>query len=216
MTSRTALSQLTLPAAPTASGQASTKAYVDLGMRTVSDLNSISSPATGQLALLTTDLMIYRYTGSAWLGVMHTAPGGGFARYRKITTGQQLNSGAPTKLQFPTGVNTHGDISPNGAFDIFTLNRGGCWTINATAAIPGVATGNGFTLWVANQDDTSRYDLVNDKPNNGWISARHVTSEIVVSAGAQVAIWAYQDTGSQVTTDVAQINTVVSLRWTGP
>lgn len=215
MSSISALSQVALPAAPTASGQAANKAYVDQGMRSVSSLASITSPVTGQLALLTTDLMIYRYTGSAWLGVLHTAPGGGFARYERAT-GQPINSSAPTKLALTTAVSTHADISANGTFDVFTLNRGGTWRVEGTVAYPTGGGGTGRTLWVASATDTARTDLMNLQPNPNWITVPHITSTFTATAGQQVALWTYQDTGGQVTTDVTQIKASISLKWEGP
>lgn len=209
------LSQVALPAAPTTSTQAANKAYVDLSMRTVSALANITSPATGQLALLTTDLMIYRYTGSAWLGIQHTAPGGGYAQYRR-TTAQPIPTNTPTRLKLVTASNTHSDITANAAFDIFTLNRTGTWRLETNAAIPSQATGTGFTLWIANQNDSVRHRLVNDKINNQWISARYVGAEIQATAGDQVGFWVYHDVGSEVSTDVGQIPSSASLRWTGP
>jgi hypothetical protein len=132
--SRSALSQLTLPAAPTAPGQTATKAYVDLGLRTVSDLNSITSPTTGQLALLTTDLMIYRHTGSGWLGIMHTTAGGGYAKYKRTSAQSNAFIAATWVRQaFNVAVDTSADVTPNaGFFDMFTLNRGGVWQVDAS------------------------------------------------------------------------------------
>lgn len=216
MASTAALSQVTLPAAPTATGQAATKAYVDQGLRTVSSLASITSPVTGQLALLTTDLMIYRYTGSAWLGILHTSPGAGFARYHRITTGQALAGSTVTKLAFNTTIASHADITANGGLDTFTLNRAGTWHVEANAAIPSVATGTGFTLWIANHNDTTRYELVNAKPNNVWITSHHVSCDFRFNAADQVSIWAYQDSSGSLTTDLTQMATSCSLKWTGP
>lgn len=134
MGSRSALSQITLPGVPTASGQASSKAYVDQSMRTVSDLGNITSPVTGQLALLTTDLMIYRYTGSAWLGIMHTAVGGGHAKYKR-TSGQAnaIGAGVWVRQAFDVEVDASADVTPLAVwFDLFTLNRTGLWEIDAS------------------------------------------------------------------------------------
>jgi hypothetical protein len=207
---------MTLPAAPTATGQASTKAYTDEGLRTVSSLASITSPVTGQLALLTTDSMIYRYTGSAWLGILHTAPGAGFARYHRLTTGQSIPTSAPTRLAFNTVVNSHADITANGAVDTFTLNRTGTWHLEANAAIPSVATGTGFTLWIGNQNETARYELVNQRPNTVWITSQHVACDFRFTAGDQVAFYVYHDVGSSVTLDLSQMATTCSLKWGGP
>lgn len=121
-----------MPVAPTASGQTATKAYADQGLRTVSDLNSIASPVTDQLALLTTDKMLYRYTGSAWLGIMHTASGGGYAKYKR--TSAQANAFVAatwTRQAFNVAVDTSSDVTPNASFNQFTLVRGGLWDIDA-------------------------------------------------------------------------------------
>lgn len=134
MASRSALSQITLPGVPTASGHASSKAYVDQSMRTVDSLASITSPVTGQLALLTTDLMIYRWTGSAWLGIMHTAVNGGHAKYTR-TSGQANAIGAAVWVRqaFNIAIDTTPDVTPLADwFDMFTLNRTGLWEIDAS------------------------------------------------------------------------------------
>lgn len=133
MGARSSLSQLVLPAAPTASGQAATKAYADQGVRTWSSLGDITSPVTGQLALLTTDLMIYRYTGSAWLGIRHTAAGGGFAKYKRTSAQSAAFVAAQwTRQAFNVAVDTSADVTPNGSFNQFTLNRAGAWDIDAS------------------------------------------------------------------------------------
>lgn len=215
MTSRTALSQVTLPTAPTASGQAATKAYADQGMRTVSALANITSPVTGQLALLTTDSMIYRYTGSAWLGVMHTAAGGGFARYER-TTALAIQHAAPGRFPLSTAVSTHADVTANGAFDLFTVNRAGTWRFAATICYPASSAGAARALWIANADDSVRYDFVNVAPNPGWVTALHVTTSFRLAAAAQVGAYTYQDSGTAQSLDLNVIRPAFSLYWEGP
>lgn len=214
MASIAALSQLTLPVAPAASGQAATKAYTDEGLRTVSSLASITSPVTGQLALLTTDSMIYRYTGSAWLGVQHTAAGAGYARYERWTT-QAISSGTVTKLAFTTAASTHADVTANGSFDVFTLNRAGTWRIAATSGYPS-GTGSGRALWLGDSTDTARYEFVNVASNTGWITALHVTTTIRVSAAHQVAAFTYQDSGTSQDTEATQVRPSLTFFWEGP
>lgn len=102
------------------------------GHVSVGALSDITDPVAGQTVLLTTDLMIYRYTGSAWLAVMHTAPGGGYARYKRTTAQSDAFVAAQWIRQaFDVAVNTSPDVTPNGSFDQFTLVRGGTWDIDA-------------------------------------------------------------------------------------
>lgn len=104
------------------------------GLVTTSALANITNPFTGQLAILSSDLMIYRWTGSAWLGEQHTAVDGGFARYRR-TTNQASGwvNGTWTRQAYNVSMNTSADVTPNGSFDQFTLNRTGVWDIRASS-----------------------------------------------------------------------------------
>lgn len=187
---------------------------VAAGLATVSALADITAPATGQLALLTTDSMIYRYTGSAWLAVRHTAAGGGFARYTR-TTAQSIPNLTVTKIALTTAVTTHADVSPNGAFDVFTLNRAGVWRIGASLGLQG-GSGYARALFISNSDDSTRWDMVQVPGNPGWIIALHVTTTISVSAGQQVAMRTYQDVGSAMDTETAQFKPSLSFYWEGP
>jgi len=194
-------------------------AQMPTGLLAVSALANITSPVAGQMALLTTDSMLYRYTGSAWLGVSHTAAGGGFARYKRSTV-QSVPTNTLTKIALTTAVSTHADISANGTFDIFTVNRGGTWRMEGNIAYPSSNAGTGRTLWIGSATDpatvASRYNLVNVQPNPSWITALHVTATLSLAAGTQVALWTYQDSGAAVNTDVSQIESSFSMFWEGP
>lgn len=113
---------------------ASTGALTSFGGRvalTVSSLASITTPVAGDLALLTTDLMLYRYTGSAWLAVLHTGQGGGFATYNQIAAQTTLAVTATwTKAAFPNAAFTHADITATNSTD-YVVNRAGTWLITA-------------------------------------------------------------------------------------
>lgn len=224
MSSRASLSQLTLPTAPTASGQAATKSYVDESLRTVSSLASITSPVTGQLALLTTDLMIYRWTGSAWLGIMHTAVDGGHARYRR-TTGQAnaFVTGEWTRQAYNVAVDTDADVSPNVAFDRFTMNRTGLWEIDASSRsgattvdlaryhlgiFPGATPGTG-TYKVC---PTVIEQFATTNATNLGVSLRRR-----FTAGADICVASWRSGGDNASSDASDEGFCsLDMRWVGP
>lgn len=77
------------------------------GTQTVAALADITNPKTGQLALLSTDNILYRYNGSGWLAVVHTDVGGGHARYRQTAAQANVAVAATwTKVAYPSAVET--------------------------------------------------------------------------------------------------------------
>jgi hypothetical protein len=103
------------------------------GLVTVAALADVTDPYSGQLVILSTDSMLYRWTGSAWLGVLHTAVNGGHAKYKR--TSAQANAFVAAtwvRQAFDVAVNTSADVVPNGSSDQFTLQRGGTWDIDAS------------------------------------------------------------------------------------
>lgn len=103
------------------------------GHVTVDALGDITDPVAGQTVLLTTDSMIYRYTGSAWLAVLHTAPGGGYAKYtRHAAQSNAFVAAQWTRQAFNIAVDTTPDVTANGSFNQFTFVRGGVWDVDAS------------------------------------------------------------------------------------
>lgn len=100
---------------------------------TVAALADVDAPLTHQVVLLASDQMLYRYTGSAWLAIAHTAAGGGFAKYyRTSAQANAIVAAVWTRQAYNVSISTSADVSPNGSFDQFTLNRTGTWDIRAS------------------------------------------------------------------------------------
>lgn len=184
---------------------------------TVNNLADITAPVVDDLALLSTDKMIYRYTGSGWLGVAHTAVDG-YARYTNNAL-QNIPASTSRKVYLATDLATTADVTitlgtiSTGSY--FTLNRGGIWSFTGGAAF-GFGTG-------ANYRSVSLADDVNTvawQANSGRNNESALTLGIAHTgrfpAGQRVALWAYHETPATVgLTDDGEA-TSLSLTWLRP
>lgn len=129
----------------------------------VSALSAITSPYVGQLAYCTTDALLYKYTAGTWVAVAALGPDSPGspspaqvheARYRAVTssTAQALSSGN-TAVQFGTVDYSSSDVVASGTSNsVFTLVRGGLWTIDINVRIGD--TSSGVTRFVQLTDST--------------------------------------------------------------
>lgn len=163
------------------------------------NLADITAPVTNQLVLLSTDGMVYRYTGSLWRGVMHTLDGAGQARYQAITT-QSVPNTTDTKMNFPVATNTSADFSIAGNNTI-TCNRAGWIRVSASMRFTTSAgSGEVFMFIGDGAASTTRY-AIDSKFSTNPVSMA-ISDEFRVAAGATLSLYTWQSGGGARVTDV--------------
>jgi hypothetical protein len=175
----------------------------------VSATTDITAPFTGQVIFCTTDNMLYRYSGSAWVAFLAT--GGPTAatqlheaRYEQRTL-QAIPTTTDTKIKFETPVTTCNDVTASGTGNTdFLLNRAGLWVITASLRFNAATSGErhifpqtGTTFAVANRFASQTAVNVGTAP-----ATVATASAIRVTAGTSVCVGAWQNNGSSINTDV--------------
>ena len=183
-----------------------------IGTQTVAALADITNPKTGQLALLTTDNFLYRWSGSTWIAVLNLFTGGSFARYYQ-NAAHSIPTTTNTAFRFQVAQTAHADVTPSGTGNsIFTLNRGGRWTINAT----GVIDSNTSFRAVEINDSTFATRYAGDsKSATATSSTHHVSLSRSFSAGSTISLSGYQTGGAVNTLPVSELLSI-SFKWDGP
>jgi hypothetical protein len=201
---------------------AATGAITSYGGRvviTVDDLAQVLSPSPHELVHLSTDDMLYRWTGSAWLGVAYLTAGG-HARYTNTGAGadQSIPTTTTRRIYLPTAIDTTGDVTitagdaTSGSY--FTLNRGGRWALDGSGSWGG-ATGTTIrSVFIADDADTTVYRAANGY-NKDTTLANAVAVTRRFAAGAKVALWAYHEQGGNVSIRRDSEITSFSLTWLG-
>lgn len=204
----------------TASTVASVGALTAWGGRacvTVPSLASVLTPAVDDLVLLSTDKMIYRWTGSAWQAVAHTAADG-HARYTTPAS-YPLPGSTTRKVYLASALTATADVSitaggiSTGSY--FTLNRGGIWS-----CVGGVAFGNGAgsnfrSVFLADDVNTAVLQA-NSGRNDTTLLTLNVALEKRFAAGQRIALWAYHETTADVDVLDSGEETSLSLTWLRP
>jgi len=190
----------------------------------VSATTDITLPVLGKYCFNTTDNMLYRYDGSAWVAV--AATGGGTvntvheSRYEQ-TTLQTVASATDTKLIFNSApAVSAADITGTGAFTDFLLNRAGVWLIEAGVKYAANAGGGERHIWIQ-QGTTFVVGLRKAQQTLANVAALPATLSVCtalrVSAATSFCVGTFQNCGAGLATDVGfgGINHV-SLTWLRP
>ncbi|HET9144143.1 hypothetical protein [Actinophytocola sp.] len=197
-----------------------------------SSLASITSPVTNMYALLTTDLVWYRYTGAVWAAMMPMNGGTTNATRHEARYAQTVALNVPstanafTTIAYAADVECS-DVSPSGPgsgsgqYDLFTLNRGGRWTISAAGGYSGSSNGVSGTRRVLMISDT------NDGPtakflagNSAWPAAGHA-AQLNASvtrrfpAGQTIRVLTFQDVGQTLALVTDREGGYVTFAWEG-
>lgn len=199
-------------------------AYGGRAIVSTTALANITTPVTGDLAFLTTDQMLYRYTGSAWLAVLHTSATQGHARYKNTTT-QSLASVSARKVYLPSAVATTTDVTitagdvTNGSY--FTLNRAGLWSIDGGVNASPTPSAINIRFVVIGDDVTytaNAFAGVYTVQGPTYGNILRVSTIRRFAAGQRIGLWFYQENTNVVTMDVAvnQEYTSLSLTWLRP
>lgn len=170
----------------------------------VSSTASITSPFTGQVIFNTTDNMLYRYDGSAWVAFLatggNTAATRHEARYEQ-TSGQSIANTTDAKVQFPTAVTTSNDVTASGTGNTdFSLSRLGVWLLTASIRYA-PATGGERHLSIATGTNvatlTSRVVMQSTFPGSA-AGPVAVATVIRITATTSVMAATWQNNGSAV------------------
>lgn len=186
MGNRASLSQVTLPASPTTSTQAATKAYADL-MIPLTQRAAASGVATLDSTTRIPQAQLPLRRGGRW---------------RQDTTGQSIAAATDTKITFNTALDTATGISYSAG--VFTVSDAGRWTILASAVYPFTASLETW-LWIGpSAATTTRWDVdIRVAPaGSGPGNTMKVHISRVFAASDTFALWTWHNSGSAKTLDV--------------
>lgn len=165
-------------------------------------LANVTNPVTGQMALLTTDNYVYRWTGAAWVPAFAATDIGG--EWRDARTTPALGT-ASTKLQFATNVFAANGITFNGT-DTWTPLVDGKYNVfcqlRSTAAVNG-----GIALGA-----TTYADGTHVLPFLGFTGGPDygLAGTVKLTAGTSYCFWFYNN-GSATTINNALRNAMAKI-----
>lgn len=161
-----------------------------------SALADITNPLTHQLAELTTDQVLYRWSGSAWLATANLSDTGGIVHYRRSTGVGSVSSGAPVKLGFGTAISASAtDVVVSGVGNTdFTLQRSGTWLLQSV--VPWISTTNAsFWGYIASSSNQAVRYAVDARGSNNTTLTCNPQKTLRLAAGTALSVYAFQDTG---------------------
>jgi len=191
--------------------------------RVVSTVSGLTALATNELVLNSTDLMLYRYDGSAWTAVVAlggtTAATRHEARY-EATSGQSIANATDTKLQFPTAVTTTNDVTASGTGNTdFLLNRAGWWLVTASVRYLAGTTGErhlGLLTGTNVGTLSARFAVQSTFPGNAAGSVGLATVKYF-AANTSICAGTWQNNGGALSLETAFGSTNhISLTWLRP
>jgi hypothetical protein len=164
---------------------------------------------TGKHVFNSTDNMLYRWDGSAWLAV--AATGGSSAatmhecRYNQ-TTLQPIANATDTKLQFNTAETASNDVTASGVGNTdFLINRSGVWLFAAGTKYV-AATANERHLWIMTGTvigTTANRIAQQTMANVGTAPATLNCATVQrIAAATSICVGTFHNSGASVNTDV--------------
>lgn len=192
------------------------------GIVSVAALADITNPFTGQMALLTTDNVVYRWNGSAWVGAY---PVGGIttatrhkAKYRQTGTAQAPATGTQQRVNF-----TQTDYDTNdwttaftGGGIVFTCARAGNYGVTFNGRfVGGVAAERAFTLAVNGAPMGTPYGTVSNYTGGTapWSACVHIEQDF--SVGDTLCAFAYQAAAATLAFDLTSSPTSITFEYKG-
>lgn len=171
----------------------------------------IIAPFLNQLIINSTDNMLYRYNGTAWVATV--AMGGTTSaqaheiRYEQKTSAQTVATSSDTKMKFETVWNSCDDVVASGTNNTdFLLTRAGLYVVSVGARYLGNAGGGerhihlqfGTTFAAANRVVFT----ANSNVGSGPVSVSAATVERF-AANTSVFVGLWQNAGVSLTLDTA-------------
>lgn len=151
-----------------------------IGNQPVASLSDITSPKTGQLAVLTSDSWEYRWNGSAWVAVRPIGIIPNIKRRLNATTA--VSAGTNTKVPFDTIIGTAVDISHSSGE--FTFSKSGWYRLNCSVRVSGLTT---IYLWFSRGSGVSNYYRGKTSGDGGLNFS--ATADVEVTAGDVWSAW---------------------------
>lgn len=179
---------------------------------------------TGKIILNTTDMMLYRYTGSVWEAFLAISSGAAAtqheARYHHTTLITVVTS-TDTKTPFQTSVYTSNDFTASGTGNTdFNANRAGLILVTAGLRYAAATAGERH-LWIEKGTGTFATAGRQGGDTKVNVATAPVTLNCVavfrVAVNDKIYVGTWQNNGSSVNTDVGFGGTGhVSLTWLRP
>jgi hypothetical protein len=197
------------------------------GLQAVASLANITNPMTGQMAWLTTDGILYKWSGAAWQGVLPigtvaTAAHQHDAFYRQSGTAQVITAGADWRVRFDTGDRVTSDVTTatvSGGTE-FTINRAGRWRVEASVRF-GVGANNteryaAIGHSVATSVRYAEQNGISNTPAAALPIAHSMSKTFPLNAGDKLCVFVYHnDVVSVSMTNTALHSNSISLTWLG-
>jgi hypothetical protein len=185
----------------------------------VGALADVDFPVGGQVVMLATDLMLYRYDSgtSAWLAFQHTVAGGGHARYNLAAGHPNIAASTVTKVAFNTATTVTADVTQSVDKKEFTLNRTGSWFLACKLPYAGGTAGGASRFaWIAPaSNDTIRY-AGGSTPPSSYIMVPGGSDTVRLTSGTVLSVYAYQDAATSMGFDITGLQGSFTARWEGP
>ena len=191
----------------------------------VASPSDIAVPFTGQIVHSTSDGLLHRWTGAAWVGI--AAVGGSTAatmheaRYHQIASAQSVSTATDTRVKFEQGITTCNDVTASGVGNnAFTLVRDGVWHLTAGIRLLGNAGGGERHLWI--------------ETGGGFVTANRIVGTAIANVGSApvtlccastirviantvITIGTFQNSGGPIAVDIGFGGTChVALTWLRP
>jgi len=181
---------------------------------TTTALSSITHPLTGQTAVLSSDQLEYRWSGSSWQATRYVAPAP--VLQRRNNTPTPVPAATNTRVPWDTEMTDPRGISYSAANRSFTFARAGRYTIDASIRVDTLTT---LYLWAAKTAGTGT-------GNRGKTAASQVlnlgmSAKIRVLAGAEEwSVWMWSALANNLvresTTDGESVAPWIHVSYDGP
>lgn len=193
-------------------------AWRNVSVPVVTATSQILAPYEGLIVLNTTDMLLYRRSGSTWIGFAAvggtTDPTRHEARYIK-TVSVAVASGTDGQISYPNTVTTCSDVTPNGSFNAFTLNRGGLWILSAGVRWAAGSSGERH-LFLSQTDMAVGNRVAGVSASSSLNTTLNCHAEVRLSAGAVVLAGGWQLSGGALGQDIAGSSNYFSAVWLRP
>lgn len=178
----------------------------------VTATSAIVNPYEGLLIYNTTDDLIYKYRGSAWIACIATGSTNHEARYYQ-STGQSIANTTDTYLAFDATAYSTADVTRDGTNTSFTLNRAGLWEISAGARLVAATSGERHIFI----DLFGNARVAGQTTQTGLLAGLTCsTGPIRIASSQVVKVGMFQSSGAARLTDISGQMGFISLSWIRP
>ena len=190
----------------------------------VAATSEVTVPYTGMIVFNTADNMLYRWSGTAWIGFLAcggtTAATRHEARYEQRSSAQSVTNAVDFKLKFETVVDTTNDVTASGTNNTdFLLSRIGRWRVAAGVRFLAGTTGERHIFVNTGTTITSTTTRLvgTSTPGVSYPVSLSVATDFTIAAATSVHVGVYQNNGGGLSLDVAFGGTIhLALTWLRP